>query len=247
MSRWNALYETPTLFSPEWGQHRIFAPTAYPSVRNVTTVGIAHPEALVLARYFPLCWQRFEDKLRLVALVSLREGYARLPGYDDLPLALRAFPVVVQEALGERLESLWVDKTIADTPKDIGAPILLDDGKLSEAARRRIRYAVDLSRAIPATDELTRDLETHGLLEPWPLKFDLGDAGKVNRTDLAVFSASQLQNPALYKLIERHGVQAGLFIGVHRASLFRINWLIQALRQAPAPAAKEPDDIEVRL
>lgn len=240
MSRWQALYESPTPFSAVWGHHRIFAPQAYLAVRNALTVPFVLDEAMGLARFFPLCWQQIEGRVHPVALLALKPGTARWPPYEALPLALRAYPFVIPEGFSGRLENLDVDRAIADQPTDIGAPILLDDGKFSTGARLRLSAAMDMARGLPAIDELTEDLETHGLLEPWPLHFDLGEAGRIARSDLYVLSAARLHHPALYAMIERHGALAGVFLGVHRASLFRINWLLNAARTPPAPAATAP-------
>jgi len=243
MARWNALYQEPMPLSPDWGHHRIFSPAAYAHVRQLMTVPIVLQDAMVVGRHFPICWQRFGDQLHLVALIALKPGAVALPPYDELPLAIRAYPFVVPKGGVAIPESYRVDRTIADNPLDIGAPILLDDGKFSDAARIRLHFAAEVGAALPTIDGLSEDLEGLELLEPWPLLFDFGPNGKVERRDLFVLAASQLGRPAVFSLVERYGAEVGVFLGLHRASLYRINWLMAAARKSPPAqiAARSPN------
>ncbi|OYU48729.1 MAG: hypothetical protein CFE31_09820 [Rhizobiales bacterium PAR1] len=230
MSLLQSLYRTPVLLTPEWGHERIFSPQSYEIIRKICTVPVALHEASTLARNFALCWQKDSDRVRLVALVSLLPEALAFPAYQDLPLILQAYPVVVRpNEAGEPL-SIWVDKTIPDKPTDIGAPILMDNHKLSSGAELRIRAALHLRDTFWQADDLTDDLLAHGILETWPLKFDLGYGQKLERDDLLVVASDQRDNPALYSIVQRHGLRAGLFMGLHRASLFRVNWLLMQAR-----------------
>ncbi|MCA0399829.1 MAG: SapC family protein [Proteobacteria bacterium] len=237
MSFWHPLYEVPARLTEEWGHHRIFAPESYPAIRAVDTVPITFSEGGSLARHVPLCWRRDDDRLRLVALLGLRPDCRRVLPYEELPLAIRGYPFVVPNNDTISRREIWVDRAIADKPTDMGAPLVLDDGKLSKAAQMRAQNVLQLAYEAAATEALGDELTEAGLLEPWPLEFDLGGGKKFRRSDLFVLSAARLSDPAFFGLIERHGASAGLLLGYHRASLFRINWLLADARAAASRAA----------
>lgn len=243
MSSWQTLYEEPTQLTSHWGHHRIFAPESYPSLRAATTVPIIVHEAMLVARNFPICWQKEGDRLRLVALVSAFPGALRVPPFPELPLVFQAYPIMARGDSSRSAGDIWVDRAIPDKPTDIGAPLLMDDHKMSNATRLRVEAASQFDENLGHADDLTDDLMARSLLEPWPLSFDLGNGQRLERHDLMVFSARQLGNPAMFSLIERLGVVVGLFLGLHRASLFRINWLLSHarthIRTASAPIRAE--------
>jgi hypothetical protein len=239
MQGWAALYEQATALTPEWGHHRIFAPVAYRMVRERPVVPISHTEAFGLARAFPICWQTSPGGATLVVLRSLVADAAAVPAgvrqvVSLLPHALQAFPIVVPADAQAIAARIRVDRVVADAPTDVGAPLMMGDGRLSRAAAARARLALKLGRSLEATRDLSERLESAGLLEPWPLDFDLGDNRRATMDGLAVLSRERLDDPVLYAIVARHGIDAGLFLAAHRLSLFRTASLVAAARQAAA-------------
>jgi len=237
MIYWEDLYENPRRLTSEWGHSRIFAPEAYAHVRTRQLVPIAHTEALTLAAYFPICWQSRQGRIELCALRSLLDdgrGHAVKSTYASgaLPLALRAFPVVVTAPSGGP-DEIWIDDMVADQPTDIGAPLLMADGRLSRGTTLRIQAATAMRQSIDQTRRLTDALVDGGLLEPWPLNVDLGPDGfKVQFDDLLVVRASALPTPDMLRFLRTFGVEAAMFLTAHRISLFRTSILLHAARAA---------------
>lgn len=233
MLGWSSLYEKPTALTPSWGHQRIYSPYAYASIRHGTVAPIILAEAMALAQYYPVCWRLEGDFPVLSVLRSLLpNGLGHYGPRIPLPLGAQVYPFVVPDAEAFVQQRLLVDDVIADQPTDIGAPLILDTGRMSPAALSRSRNALLLGRALPATVALSWDLMKAGMLESWPLRFDLGRNGKVDRQDLMVLSASKLSSPALFTLIQKHSASAGLFLGFHRLSLFRISALLQLAKAA---------------
>ncbi len=233
------LYEQPTVLSASSGHLRIYAQIAYKAVRHARMVPVVIAEAMVLARYFPLCWRDGPEGPELIALRSLLPDGEGQPGDSRnreiaLPLALQAFPMVVPDSNAIERQQLYFDRTIADAPTDIGAPILLPTGKLSRAALMRAKIAVSVARAFPETMALSRELHAAGLLDPWPLAFDLGHGETVEIGGLSVLAPGRLDDGALYDLVAAFGPQVGLFVSLHRTSLFRAGVLLAAARHAVA-------------
>jgi hypothetical protein len=237
-----ALYEQPCLLSNEWGHNRIYAPQAYPNIRCALTLPIVVAEAATVAQHFPICWRREKDGPRLVAVINMlpQERRTMAPMLPLYPLIGRAYPFVMpDEAMIER-QTIMVDRALADRPTDIGAPLILGTGRLSKASIIRAKIALQLGRIMPSTEQLSRDLEAAGFLEPWPLKFDLGGDVVFERTDLLTVSPKALETPALFGLVRSHGVEAGVFLSLQRISLFRAsNALVQAKRAIAAGAVAE--------
>lgn len=248
MDAWSELYEAPAALSREGGHRRIYAPEAYRPVRTASLVPIVHNEILDLAVLFPTCWATTPAGPVLSVLRTLLPDGTGMPGGSRnlasvLPGAFQAYPVVVPHSEDAEPRSIVIDGAIADQPTDIGAPLLLADGRLARATAARARLALRISRALPATRALSRFLHEEGFLEPWPLKFDLGGGESVDIDHLKVLSRARLDDPGLYKAVRRFGVEAGLFLSAHRLSLFRISGLLSAAkaavaaRAAPQPAA----------
>ncbi len=243
----NTLYEYPTVLTASTGHHRIFSQTSYKFVRELQFAPAVLMEAGQLARLFPLCWRLTNGVPVLVALRSLLQaGLGQAPDAPMsetlLPLVLQCFPLVVPSPESLMQQHVMFDATIADSPTDIGAPLLMADGRLSRAAMERARKAINFARAVPATEGITADLAAAGLFEPWPLRFDLGSGQKVVIEDLLVVSASRLRAEEISAIVSRHGVGAGLFLSLHRASLFRAGNLLAAAKQAVVQAhAAETD------
>jgi len=238
---WSGLYENPEALTVQWGHQRIFAPAAYRMVRSLPLVPVVHSEALELARVFPVCWSLTEAGPTLCVLRSLfADGAASAgPAIDlgALPLIFQAFPIVVPHVPDAILQRIVVDRTIADEPTDIGAPLLLGDGRLSRAAAARAKIAVRTSQALGITREIGRRLHEAGLIEPWPLQFDLGHGESIDIGHLGVLTRSRLADGALHRLVADLGVEVGLFLAAHRISLFRVATLLHTARAAVAARA----------
>jgi SapC len=228
------LYDRPTVLTAEWGHQRIYAAQSYKRMRELEDVPVVVPEAIQLAASFPLCWKMVGGTPVLVALRSLLPG--GLGHYPDdraqSPLVVQAYPFVIPDSNAIANQQLVVDQTVPDKPSDLGAPIVLDKGRMSRGALFRARTALHVARAIPATEDLSCDLHQWGFLEPWPLRFDLGGGRQALREDLWVISAKRLSDPRLFGTVARHGTEAGLFLGFHRVSLFRISALLQLAKAA---------------
>lgn len=233
-------YDQPCELATAWGHHRIYAPQAYARIRTASTLPIIIHEAMALAQWYPICWQRGNSGLVLVALMHLlpEEKCHAANILGGLPLIAQAYPYVVSDPLAIESEKLIVDKTIADKPTDIGAPLILDTGRLSKASLVRARTAIQMNRLMPETLDLTQNLEEAGFLEPWPLNFDLEQGHRVERDDLYVLSAKKLGDPILYALVEAYGADAGLFLALSRISLFRIMDLLASAKSIILKDAK---------
>ncbi len=248
MIYWPDLHDCPRRLTSGWGHSRIFAPEAYERVRNRQLVPIVHGEALTLAAWFPICWQmRSDDRPVLCVLRSLLPdgtGHPVRPSNASgaLPAALRAFPVILTRA-ADAAPEIWVDDVMADQPTDVGAPLLMSDGRLSRGAAQRVHTVMMLRQSIDRTESLTGSLHSEGLLEPWPLDFEVGPAGQRARfDDLLVMRGAALASTATIQLLRTFGVDAATFLTAHRISLFRIAVLIQAAR-ARVKSARVPEPV----
>jgi hypothetical protein len=234
-----SLYEQPAPLSNEWGHHRIYAPQAYPNIRCALTLPLVVGEAAAVAQQFPICWRQEGAAVRLVALIHMLTPEKRhlAPMLTSYPLIGQAYPFVVpDEAMIERQQVVF-DRSLADSPTDIGSPLILATGRLSKASIIRARTALQLGRAMAGTERLSWELYAAGFLEPWPLKFDLGHGVSFERRDLFVLSGKALTDPALFSFVESYGVEAGLFLAFHRISLFRAAQLLTQAKRVVAAAA----------
>ncbi|RIY02706.1 hypothetical protein D3218_04950 [Aureimonas flava] len=222
---------------------RIYSPFSYPLPRRAGLVPIVAAEAERLAPAFPVVWQRGEEGPRLCVLRSLLEdGSGFPPGTAEalplLPLLLQAYPFVfpagpLREAENPRL----LDVAGADLPTDAGAPITTADGRLSKGAELRLRALSLFERDFARTAAIGRALGELGLLEPWPLRFDLGHGRTCDIEGLAVVPAGAFDTPRLEPVIARFGMAAARLLGLHRLSLFRAAALLAAARAAAAESA----------
>lgn len=245
MTHWQDLYETPRRLTSAWGHCRIFAPEAYRRVRTQQLVPIVYTEALALAPHFPICWHVLNGEANLCVLRSLLGnglGHPIKPTYASgaLPLALRAFPVAVTSP--DEADEIWIDDVMADQPTDIGAPILMANGRLSRGAALRVQTALAFRRALDITRQFTDGLASRRLLEPWPLDFELDpDGRRVRIDDLMVVRSSALGSPETIQYLQELGVDAAMFLTAHRTSLFRTPPLLNAARAALAREALPPE------
>jgi hypothetical protein len=242
MDLWTNLYEAPTAISPEWGHHRIFSPLAYRRVREMPVVPIAHSEVLSLAQHYPTCWVDTPAGPCLSVLRALTHDGQGLPPVarkilGSLPGALQAYPIVVPQSMEALSEPVRVDRTIAEDPTDVGAPLLMAHGRFSRAVALRTRAALKLGRALATTRSLATFLREEGLLEPWPLVFDLGAGEEARFENLHVLARSKLGERAVYRAFASFGADAALFLCAHRISLFRVSALLAAARAAVAASA----------
>ncbi len=230
--------ERPEALFGERMTSRIYAPFAYPLPRRLAMVPIVAAEAERLAPAFPLVWQRAEEGPRLVALRSLEEdGTGFAPGTAGtlavLPLLLQAYPFVfpagpMQTSDNPRL----LDMAAADMPTDAGAPITMADGRLSKGAELRLRALGLFERDATRTNAMGRMLGELGLLEEWPLRFDLGNGRRCDVEGLAVVQAGAFDTPRLQPVLARFGIGAARLLSLHRLSLFRAAALLTAARAA---------------
>jgi hypothetical protein len=243
MKPWLALYEQPTPLTAQWGHHRIYAPSAYRRIRDLTLVPIVHTEVMDLARAFPTCWAMTGEGPVLSVLRALTEDGSGIPASvrkapGALPRALQAYPIVIPSAAEAFDGRIHFDCVIAEDPTDIGAPLMMADGKLSRASALRGRIAAGLGRTLPVTVGITRALHEAGLLEPWPLRFDLGHGQTVDIRHLFVLSRARLDDPALYRIIAEFGAEAAMFTAAHRLSLFKVSGLLAAAKAVAGERAK---------
>lgn len=242
---WKELYASPRRLTSEWGHHRIFAPESYGLVRSLQLVPIVHTEALHLAAYFPVVWRIHNERTDLCVLRSLlADGFGHpvkaVHASGGLPLTLRGFPVIATEPASGG-DEVWIDEVVADRPTDVGAPILMEDGRLSRGAAQRIQAVLNIRQAIDMTHRLTEALIRHRLLEPWPLDFELASGGqRVRFDDLMVVRPLASPDPDLIEHLRESGIEAATFIAAHRISLFRISILLQAARAAATNATAPP-------
>ncbi len=236
-----ALYEDYGPLTREQGDTRLYAPVAYRMVRQRQCVPVVHIEALALAAWFPLCWDMSGSKPCFVALRSLRDGGSAHPSGSpnsaaSLPLCLRAYPFVVSHSgVNDPGERALLERSIPDSPTDVGAPILTSEGKPGRGTLMRLRAVTAFNAAIGPTETLTQDLVKYDLLEPWPLEFDLGTSTIALKT-LSVVSPSKYDSAAIIAVLRRFGPLAATVLGAHRISLFRAAVLLQSARQTPVGA-----------
>ncbi|MBN9062946.1 MAG: SapC family protein [Rhizobiales bacterium] len=244
MNVWSQIYEATALLTKELGHRRIYAPAAYRQVRALSLVPIVHTEVFDLAALFPTCWTMTPEGPELMALRSLLSDGSAMPGGEKagltvLPLAFQAYPFVVPHGEVAASEAVLVDLAIADQPSDIGAPIIMADGQPARATLTRARLALQTGGVLGVTRALSQFAHEEGLLEPWPLKFELGDGESVDIDGLMVLSRARLEAPGVRKAIRAFGVEAGLFFSAHRLSLFRISGLLSAARAVVAARKRE--------
>lgn len=251
---WSELYEAPARLEMSFAHERLFAPQAYPVPRRAQRVPIVHVEALAMAAWFPVCWERRRNGPRLCVLRSLLKdaeraqpaGSPRNPA--SLPLALRSYPVAITPELGAG-GAILVDRVVADRPGDVGAPFIMADGKPSRGLLHRYRTAMIVRHAAARADEITRALAEADAFRTWSLVFELGPRTTIAINDLLYVPPEAMEDGAVRDLLARFGMEAAVLLSAHRMSLFRINALLQAARKAAGSVAEaaatdeENDDV----
>lgn len=237
------LYENIRAFNASDGSVRIFAPVSYSIVRHAQIVPIVHIEALNLAHWFPVCWRIRDGIGALVVLRTLLSDGSRQPSGSpesptSLPLALRAYPFVVG-ANDDQHDVHLLEAAIPDEPSDVGAPIMTMAGNAGTGARLKLQAKAAFDHALPLSKAMTEDLIRGGLLEPWPLQFEI-DGATIGVTDLFVVKQDKLTSPRMLQFIETFGAAATVFLGAHRISLFRAGILLQAAKGGTFNATQQP-------
>ncbi|WAJ27469.1 SapC family protein [Antarcticirhabdus aurantiaca] len=228
--------EDPRPLAGEMMTTRIYSPFAYPLPRSVAVVPVAAAEGERLAGSFPMVWRRGARGPDLVVLRSLLgEGAGFPPGADRalalLPLVLQAYPFVRSEEPGARV---MLDAALPDEPTDAGATVTGPDGRPSRGTELRLRALALFGQDRERTAAMSRALDAAGLLEPWPLRFDLGHGRRCAIEDLLVVSPKAFATPALGSVLAAFGVGAARLLGQHRLSLFRAGALLAAAQGAVA-------------
>lgn len=240
---WSGLYEAPRRLEMSFAHERLFAPQAYPIPRRAQRVPIVHVEALAMAAWFPVCWERSRSGPRLCVLRSLLSDaeMAQPPGSPrnpaSLPLALRSYPVAITPQLGAD-GAILIDRAVADRPGDVGAPFIMGDGKPSRGLLHRYRTAMVVRHAAPRTREITLALAEADAFRAWPLVFELGPRTTIAINDLLHVRPEAMEDGAVRDLLARFGMEAAVLLSAHRMSLFRINALLKAARMAAGSAAE---------
>jgi SapC len=244
---WSTLYKRPCNLTAESGQRRIYAPSAYAVVRDLPVVPMVMSEAARLAVYHPICWMKQPEPddagLELVALRTLLSEGSGQPAEARraaaaLPLVLQAFPLIIRKENDPgpvRLEDAF-----ADTPSDVGATLLTAEGKPSRGAMQRLAIADGFARERALSRALTNLLAEAGLMEPWPLQFDLGGGIQISRSDLFVVDFAALRSGAGRRLRHELGQDGLRFLMLHRISLFRVSALLNAARRHVAEQVAQP-------
>jgi hypothetical protein len=239
------LYKNFGPITSKHGDMRIFAPAAYPLVREIQIVPIVYIEALALASWFPICWRAGEPRPTLVALRTLRKDGSQQPAGSpeaaaSLPLVLRAYPFVTP-ALGtnETQDVPMIEDATADKPTDIGAPILMSNGRTGRGTEMRLRTVAAYQGALPLTEDMTNMLSKNNLLESWPLDFKIGDESLAVE-DMLIVRQSAFGTAPILDFIKTFGTAGANLLGAHRLSLFRAGSLVQAARKSsPVNAARD--------
>lgn len=222
------LFEHPIALEKDVLRRRIYAPLAYAPVRNTAVVPIVHSECLTLASWFPLVWQRRQATVEFVAIRALLNDQRAQPPAARalLPLLLHAYPFVFDPRQPVRTDSpKMLDDVFADAPTDIGASITTVQRKLARATTARFRLLDRFAHESAVTGAIGSALAELDVLEPWPLKFDIG-GNNVEIPDLLVIRPSAFEGGQFSRLLGSYGVPCARMLGLHRISLFRAGVLL---------------------
>lgn len=222
---------------------RIFSPFGYRLVRECQIAPVVHSEAMRLAIWFPVVWQKDGPSYRLVVLRSLlRDGRGitedAARNLESLPHLLFAFPLAVRNPHGDPAATkLGFDNAMCDEPTDIGSMVWDAQGNMTPGADLRRIKLTSFMQDARTTGTLSQALAQKGLLQPWPIEMDVG--GTSVRVDgLFCVNPSVFTTPDLAGLLDRFGAGMAELLAAHRLSLYRINWLRAAARRAMAQPAR---------
>jgi hypothetical protein len=239
-------YENPIRLTGAATSRRIFSPLAYANVRNANVVPVVMPEAWALASWFPIVWQRTARYHQLVAVRSLyADGRGYLPAIEKspglLPLLLQAYPFLLDPtAETDTSTARWIDDVIADTPSDIGAPVLLADKRPAKATRLRLGMLDLFQKHWLSTHSLALQLAELKLFDPWELTFDI-NGRNIGIDNLFIVRPSAFDSGVLAPIAARQGAMAVQVLALHRISLFRAGALLGAARALESRRAVDLD------
>lgn len=226
------MYACPILIGPSTGHRRIFAQIAYPLVREAQIVPLVYTEALDLAAWFPVVWQRTAESWRPVVLRTLRADGAAQPhgsprAQTSLPLCLRAYPFIAERA---SREALWIDDIPADEPTNVGSAILDERGFPTRGAEQRLHASYLFQAGLAGTERITRFLAEREAFQPWPLELEVSD-GNLQVEGLFVVDPALIESRAMKSFTLEFGVAGARMISAHAISLYRAATLFQRARQ----------------
>jgi len=226
------LGERPIALEKEVLRRRIYAPQAYAPVRDLAVVPIVHSECMSLASWFPVVWRRRKSGVELVTVRALLDDQGAQPpaARPLLPLRLRAYPFVFDPARPIDMASpRMLDDVFADAPTDVGATITTTTQKTGRATTMRLAILDRIAGETELTDAIGTVLATRGLLEPWPLTFDI-EGQSIGIPDLLVVRAAGFNDGSLAPIVSQLGVPCVSLLGLHRISLFRAGLLLAAAK-----------------
>jgi hypothetical protein len=224
------LGERPIALEKEVLRRRIYAPHAYAPVRNLAVVPIVHSECMTLASWFPVVWRQRKAGIELVTIRALLNDQRAQPPAARLllPLRLHAYPFIFDPSRPIDLTSpRMLDDVFADAPTDVGATITNVNRKTGRATTMRLAILDRIAGEIDLTNAIGETLATRGLLEPWPLKFEI-EGRTIGIPDLLVVRASAFNDGSLATVVSQFGVASASLLGLHRISLFRAGLLLAA-------------------
>lgn len=226
------LGERPIALEKDVLRRRIYAPQAYAPVRNLAVVPIVHSECMMLASWFPVVWRRRNARVELVTIRALLDDQRAQPAAARLllPLRLHAYPFIFDPARPvDATSPRMLDDVFADTPTDVGATIMNVNRKTGRAATMRLAVLDRIAAEADQTDAIGEALATRGLLEPWPLRFDV-EGQAVGIRDLLIVHAAAFNDGSLAPVVSQLGMTSASLLGLHRISLFRAGLLLAAAK-----------------
>jgi hypothetical protein len=179
-----------------------------------------------------VAWRQRKAEVELVTVRALlHDQLAQLPAARPLlPLRLQAYPFVFDPARPiDATSPRMLDDVFADTPTDVGATITTTNHKTGRATTMRLAILDRIASEAELTDAIGNALATRGLLEPWPLKFDI-EGQTIGIPDLLVVRTSAFSNGSLAPIVSQFGVPSASLLGLHRISLFRAGLLLAAAK-----------------
>lgn len=250
-------YEQPIPLAGEVLKQRIFSPLAYAQVRNANVMAIAAAEAARFAGHYPIAWRKRGKTFELSVVRSLlADGRGHAPGTQTtltfIPALARAYPFLYDPERGPQVgRPKFVDGSIADKPNDIGAPIVLADGRPSKATVQRVATLDATAPSFAESAAIATYLAEADLFEPWPLHFEDVEGQTLDVADLWIVRQDIINTGKLAPLLRLHGIIAADLIGLHRISLYRAGMLLAQARSAlkepataPVAAPQSPTTIE---
>jgi hypothetical protein len=198
---------------------------------NPVTLPVAPVEVPVLVQRFPVVWRKDGDTYDLVALTGLTRSHdywlPRPGSRDMLPLALRAFPLIVEDLNDAAHFPVLVDA--ATLLPDEDADIARKTAEFEQRVTALTAFAQSRRQLAPVTE----DLIEFAALVPWEV--DFADATqRITVEGLHYVDYSFLGSRWHRKMVERHGWLAASLLTLHRISLHRVGTMLGDIRQQRA-------------